>query len=358
GFDLESGERLWQVDVGAELDLVPPAGDPAFAVAASGADRYLVQARRDDDWPGLIEALELDRDGQVVARWSASGDEQLLRHGDDLIRVSAAGQAALHAPGDRERSAWEADLGLDWQNLRNDETGSLWLLGNDGFVDLETGRPLGFGADAAAGSVSYHAFHGNEDGLLRLDEDSGELRRLEPTSGEDLWDQPLALEAPLLAAYWMGGRLALEYSLEGEASGYQRTAVMAVDAAGGEPLWRREIGVGRIAGVTAHGVVAAAYGRLSLIDWTSGEEAGSERLADDELPWALGSRVLYVWDNAGSIRALDCQEGLTELWSLGVSEAAFDGETGWAEGAAWSGIRLFVRISTATGGFLRPLHPQ
>jgi hypothetical protein len=218
-----------------------------------------------------------------------------------------ASQAAYKLT-DLETQLWEADCPQTSCGVIESD-GSVWVLTEDGAVDLVTGKDVGFKrslddnewAFGLAGSIF----------VVEADDDSGEASLMRVSKdGEDAWDKSINLSAlPVID----GGTL---YFLDEE-------RLVAVDLKSGERDWRTSIGdvsddnlcVAGNGGIVVEGYQSdGSYGSstLTIVEPKEGEKVKDD--LDGSL-LACGGKMVYAWDDDDRLVAYSTADG-DKLWSL------------------------------------------
>ncbi|MDR2253542.1 MAG: PQQ-binding-like beta-propeller repeat protein [Bifidobacteriaceae bacterium] len=336
-FDLTSGERKWQTDIGAAFELDATDGHVSASARFDGGRAVVIVTQESASFTAVLNSS-----GEIVTQ-SDEFYTVLGVHDSVLLATVDRGDGlAVYNVADLSKALWEADASENgWGGTYNSGTGSWWVLIEDGFVDVKTGKAIGFGEDMAEDDpeYGYALATGSSDVVLRAEWEEGEeFDRVDPATGEEMWDDPAELDGDAWGAWVSGSTLLFEHD----------GGIQAFSASSGEELWsKRDEAVSQFLGSQ---VVTQDGSTIRLRSVKTGEEAITKhKLDDDEVIRTAGSRVLYVYDSAKSdLMGLDMKDDFSELWSVRVSRA-LDPEDA-SMGSAYlihSDTRLFVRATAS-----------
>jgi hypothetical protein len=315
--------------------------------------------------------VAVDRDGAALGQVDV--DNIAMVYGGHLLHIPAEGEATVSAITSIAEPAWTYDpMTLletsggesPWTALEV-RPGEFYLLTADGYVDLATGKPSGWGRDQAhqpAASydpdgpepvrVSYLAPGGGV--LLRYNGTgcpgpsstgpiSGQIMRIDPATGADMWAAPVEVNGDSFSTE--GDFLVADHVWEGLSQGY--------DLATGQEVWSFELSQpgGLALRRDGKGVLEIAWGEessslarttpiaLTIRDLPSGDvRATTSATGSNGNALVFGDRVFYSLADR-VLTAYDMDSGLAELWSMRVPGG---------EELLPTGGRLFVKLGDGT----------
>jgi outer membrane protein assembly factor BamB len=357
-FDLSTGEQLWQIDLEEELTLKRAYGAVELeALPIDGETFALIAEQHPSNGAGFHTLATISRDGAILARQTHIGTGWATSAGGNVLWQTGWDWIAAYAPTKLGSPIWGHVLnegGLF--RTANSLTGTWWIRTDQGWVDPATGEPLALGEDARLDlHLSYLLATGDSDVLLRYDQNTNTLRRVDPDTDEWTWQAALPVGYEFRGeALVNGDNLAVfETHINSDPRGEDgldlpnTLGLTVADARTGEPKWSTpDLG-------EANTVVGAATGCLlvrgdagvTCLDWTTGEVKAALPPTDRAEEFVLASRMLYVTDDAGWLRALDTEDSLREAWALQLPAPAAQAEDHEVYVSLdWWGDRLFAEV--------------
>ncbi|MEE1649982.1 PQQ-binding-like beta-propeller repeat protein [Brachybacterium sp. J144] len=328
--DGDSGEVRWEATLG-DLGLVDEAGTPLLApLSAEGHLTIAVPTNADETGPlhlvsldpgsgSVVSSAVLEDRSPIIAHWTVSNAYGAYRTTPTPLLVGRPGGVERLSTGDLGgEPIWAANIGdifgaslyRDHLILMPDEGGELWL-------DPATGYEPQWFTDDGVGT-SYLPI---DDSLVLRSVDQGGYTSLEglDASGTILWSEDTnrwwTASGPDGTALFVA-----EDSADGGAA-----YLMRLDPRTGEELWEREHDDSfeyLEQYLPGRAVVLETERGAQLLDARTGEP--SHRLRGYTV--ALAAGVVYTYD-APTLRAWDASSG-DELWSLRVRDSAYPSQLG------------------------------
>jgi hypothetical protein len=188
GFDVDSGQAKWQVDIDQSLG-EGFAGADFGDLVGDGAGVIVVHAVDSSGGSFRYPAATIDAAGRVLSQSPDLGGEVIgLSNGVILVWQYTPGRERQFAyrVGELERPLWEAAADPEsFAGTHNEWTGTYWAASKGQMIDVATGRPVGLpaaGADLAA--PTYRLANGPEDLALRWEDSDGPVMAVDPATGE------------------------------------------------------------------------------------------------------------------------------------------------------------------------------
>jgi hypothetical protein len=349
GFDPDSGERRWQVDIDGSLS-------QGFASATFGdfmvdpRGMVAVSAFGESGGGQSHPTATIGAQGEVMSVTDDIGGQLLgLGTGVLLIWDNTPGyerQSAYRAE-DLSQPVWEAYAlpdSLDTTTF-NLWTGTYWTAPEARVISVDTGQPTALRRNLAGGA--HLLANGPYDLVLRWEGRDGKAMRVDPQTGEPLWGSPVEDLNP-------DQRLEVREDtlLTGPTTADAADTIWARDAATGRGLW------------TATGTVGAVRGRTALIlngssiatrDLRTGRQFAHTRITGRYRLVGVGAKTVYIQVIGDDRRELAAYslDGLNKLWSLDSAVQASDHWI-WYR---WTDNRLFAEFSSDHDHVIRQLVP-
>lgn len=303
GIDANSGERLWQVELGTPVSsgLTAVAGR-VYLGTRNGEVVALSQEDGEEIWRSRVSSEVLappqanssllvvqSVDGAVTALDRSSGEERW---------VYTSSQPALTLRGTGTPRVIEQVTFAGFANgrlvtLDNRSGQALW--------DMRVAVPQGRSEVERLVDLDGQPLL-TPDGRLYITSYNGRLLAVEATSGEILWEHE---ESSYLSPLLVGDYL---FTVN------EASHVLALDALSGRVIWESDALEGRWltspAFVDGRIAVGDYEGYVHLLDASSGELVGRRDLGGDgiSLPLLSNGQRLYVMTNDGDLNAFDLTE--------------------------------------------------
>jgi outer membrane protein assembly factor BamB len=247
-FDLATGERRWQVDLlelaGLDPDAVPN-GSLDVRVLPCGPGAVITEVAELAATTSHVAALAAD--GSVVSQAEVEGGLTECRSGIAIMFSHESDDEIAHSTSALGEELWRAPGRRDGWPLFHEPSGTSWVHSVAGYVDAATGALFGFGADADPAGVFYRiAPSGAEPRVLRFDQETRLVSRLDPATGEDIWAETFDYDAYGPVAFTPDALLLQReagstFDDDGLPTSYSKD-VIAVSLDSGEILWEAESG--------------------------------------------------------------------------------------------------------------------
>ncbi|MDR1119096.1 MAG: PQQ-binding-like beta-propeller repeat protein, partial [Bifidobacteriaceae bacterium] len=185
GFDLDTGERKWQVDLRAAAGESSEAEVWYAAAWPDGLGNAVAEVHVGPTEDRVLLAIdgqtgEVFSQGEFLASPTACfmGIQLTEDNGGPVPRVAAYRVDNLGSP------LWTAESG-GRAPLAHTASGTFWVSTADGYVEAATGRRVGF--DEPGGHTFYRLRAGGKDLVLLGREMNGRVIRVDPATGAELW---------------------------------------------------------------------------------------------------------------------------------------------------------------------------